>query len=189
VLHLGAGGRTSGFSDFQFALEQTGDALPIDWASNGWSYQVNGEVNEDWLDHLFETVGQAGFGFNLAGELGDNCPLVADHTNTAWPAGDQESPSYLYLRRDFTMTTGGEVVIEIAVDNDVKVFLDGDDITGQVQGDLGLEDGWLEHEGCADRNAPFVWNPELSAGVHKLAIIARDRGRSTYLDVRITLEE
>ena len=172
VLHLGAGGSTGAFSDFQFGEP----GLP-DYESAGWSYQINGEVDEGWQEAgLFADVGQAGFGFN---NTANNCPLVLSGTHTAWPAGDGESPSYLYLRRDVTVGTSGVLTINVAIDNDIIVYVDGNEVISDGEG------GFATHEGCPTLNS-MTGSIFVGAGTHKIAIVAQDRGGSTYFDAAVT---
>jgi hypothetical protein len=171
MLHLGAGGRTSGFSDFQFAEPQT---LPIEWESAGWSYQINGEVGGGWQTGLqFGLVGQGGFG-----EDHNSCSLIQTATHTGWAPGNGEVPSYLYLRRDVTVTTAGFLEISVAIDNDLIVYVDGSPVIYAGEGDF------LLHEGCPERGSAsaFVF---VEPGVHQIAIVARDRGGSSYFDASI----
>ncbi len=169
VLHLGAGGSTGAFSDFQFALEQT---LPIDWESAGWSYQVNGSVPEGWqTGALLGLTGQAGFGVDQ-----NNCSLIQSATHTGWaPGASAESPSYLYLRRDVEVGASGFLQISIAIDNDFRLWVDGNEWT----------EGFLPHDGCPERGSSTA-SISVGPGVHKIAIQAKDRGGSSYFDASIT---
>lgn len=172
VLHLGAGGSTGAFSDFQFGEP----GLP-GYESAGWSYQINGTVGEGWEEAgLFGDTGQAGFGFFLES---DHCSLIQNSTHTAWPAGNGESPSYLYLRRDVTVGASGLLNIAVAIDNDVIVWVDGDLVIHDGEG------GFATHEGCATLNS-MTGSIFVGAGTHKIAIQARDRGNSTYFDAQIS---
>ena len=100
---------------------------------------------------------------------------------TSWGIGTASEPTYVLVRKDFYVPAGTtSATIQILVDNDVQVFLNGTDVS----------DGLRTHEGCANDSpvAPFVVNaPTLVAGVNKLAIIAKDRGGQSYFDVKVTL--
>ena len=168
VLHLGAGGTTKGFSDFQFALEQTGDALPIGYESNGWSYQIDGELSENWQNGpLFEATGRGGFG-----EDHNECSLIINNTHTSWPAGITE----LYLRRNVVAPVDGTITISVAIDNDIQVWVDGVLRSGSNP---------VVHDGCPTQGSSTFTAP-VSAGVHTIAIRAIDRGGSSYFDASVT---
>ena len=98
---------------------------------------------------------------------------------TAWGIGN---PSYVLVRKDFFVPAGTtSATIQVLVDNDVQVFLNGADVSG----------GLVTHEGCANASpvAPFVVAAPtlLVSGVNKLAVIAKDRGGQSYFDVKVTL--
>ena len=95
---------------------------------------------------------------------------------TQWGIGD---PSYVLVRKDFYVPAGtSTVTIQVLVDNDVQVFMNGTDVSG----------GFVSHEGCANSNplAGFVASV-VPGTVNKLAVIARDRGDQSYLDLKVTL--
>lgn len=166
ALHLGAGGKTGGFSDFQFA--ETATALPIGWESGAWSYQIDGSVPSGWeTGPLFGQFGQGGFG-----EDHNGCGLIINNTHTGWPAGNTN----LYLRRDFFLSAASTVQIEVAIDNDLQIYVDGTDVGP----------GTISHDGCPTRGST-VRTVTLPAGVHKLAIVAIDRGGSSYFDAQLTI--
>ncbi len=166
VLHLGAGGSTGAFSDFQFALEAPG--LPIGYGSDGWSYQIGGSVASGWqTGPLFPSFGTGGFGEDHSG-----CSLIQSGTHTSWPSGNTS----LYLRRNFSLEEAATVRIGVAVDNDVEIYVDGVDVGP----------GLLVHDNCPTLDS-FVRTVPLSAGVHQVAIRAVDRGGSSYFDASITI--
>jgi hypothetical protein len=178
-IHLGAGGHTKGFSDFQFAL--TGDPLPINYFSSGWSYQIDGTVPADWYSSSstqFSLVGSGGFGENH-----NSCSLINEGANTVWPAGN----STLYARRTFFLSAPATVRIAVAIDNDVQVFLNGADISASNgQGATPNGQGLLVHEGCPTTDS-FTFVQALGAGSHVAAFRAVDRGGSSYFDAKITI--
>ena len=174
ALHLGAGGSTGAFSDFQFA--EAVDPLPIGYESTGWSYQIDGTVSEGWqAGPLFGLSGQGGFGDDHFG-----CPLIQTGTHTAWPSPQAVGVnSNLYLRRDVFVSEPGTISVAVAIDNDIQVWVDGNQITP----------GLTTHEGCPTLNSFTFSASGLSAGVHKIAIRALDRGSeggSSYFDASIT---
>lgn len=89
--------------------------------------------------------------------------------------------TYLFARRIFFAPTAG--AIDLPIDNDLQVWLDGMDVTSTLQYSGGsVADGFLIHEGCATVNQ--VTLPNVSAGVHVLAVKARDRGTASYFDAK-----
>jgi len=64
------------------------------------------------------------------------------------------------------------------VDNDVQVYMNGNSVS----------DGLVTHENCANVNpiSPLVTSVNPGA-VNKLAIVAKDRGGQSYLDLKVTL--
>jgi hypothetical protein len=148
-----------------------GVVLPIEYGSEGWSYQIDGEVPVDWASSAgspFESTGAAPFG-----SPNTNCALNNAGFATAWPAGTN---TFLFARKTFALGSATTVRIGVAIDNDVQVFVDGVDVSGGLQ----------LHENCPTQDS-FVFNVPLSAGSHIIAIRARDRGTSSYLDVQVTI--
>lgn len=148
----------------------TGDPLPINYGSAGWSYQIDGTVPATWLSSLvspFGSTGAAGFGENH-----NACTLIASSTSTSWPAGN----TTLYVRKNFLLTAAATVRIAVAIDNDVQIFVDGVDVGP----------GLLIHDGCPTQGSIFR-DVALSAGTHVLAFRAVDRGGSSYFDAAVTV--
>lgn len=120
-------------------------------------------------------VGAAGFG--TPEDLGTGCGLndPAD-VQTAWPLNTD-----ILLRRSFTLLSSATWLrVDVAIDNDVQVFVNGRDISG----------GLRLHEGCATRGSyVFTAGPGLlRSGANLLAVRARDRGGLSYVDVRVSAE-
>ncbi len=169
-----------------FAATAAGE---IDYLTAGYRYLTSntdrvfpvGVVNFDdpgyqdtgWL------TGNAAFGFN---DPANNCPLVSagGGVKVLWPGGTD-----ILLRRPFTVpagTTSAEV--RVAVDNDIRVFVNGTEIT--TTGGEPDEDGFVRHDGCPTTDSfTFTASGLVDAGVNWLAIQARDRGGSTYLDADV----
>jgi hypothetical protein len=120
----------------------------------------------DFDDAHFE-VGDAAFG------TGGSCPLDST-VQTPWPLETD-----LLLRKTFLVPAHASTVqVAVAIDNDVQVFMNGQDISGGLQ----------VHEECAERES-FVFSvPEsllVFGGENLLAVRARDRGIISYVDVEI----
>jgi hypothetical protein len=76
------------------------------------------------------------------------------------------------------------MTIEVLIDNDVHVFVNGSDVSGGLQ----------MHEGCANLhprsftiNGPDSEGPLLPGEVNQIFIRGVDRGVQSYVDSRITL--
>jgi hypothetical protein len=169
----GLGGRTSSFSPFG-AVEFTGTLMP--YGDAGYRYRQTdseddgGGFESPSFDDSGFLLGQAAFGSGSEPE-GTVCPL--DNTvQTSWALNTD-----LLLRKRFQ---GGvtNVHVNIAIDNDVEVFVNGHALT----------DGFVTHEGCAERGSVTVSVPNgfLNADGNVLAVRARDRGVISYVDIQVT---
>ena len=122
----------------------------------------------DFDDSAF-AVGDAGFGTREG-----YCPLNnPDAVKTDWPVGTD-----LLVRKTLDLPAGTtDVVVDVAVDNDVQVFVNGYDISGGLQ----------THEDCANVDFTFaVPDSVLRTGTNVLAVRARDRGILAFLDLSVT---
>ncbi|MGH7525672.1 MAG: hypothetical protein ACREMX_03105 [Gemmatimonadales bacterium] len=169
-------------------------AGPIDYLTTGYRYLLStsfkpGDVTAfaglTYKDIGWST-GDAAFGF----DGGNNCALnkVSAGQKTKWPANTQ-----ILLRKPFSgasgITTG---TVSVAIDNDIRVFVNGVEITGTGKKANGHPvaldaNGFVRHEGCATRGSFTFKATNLTAGVNLLAIRGRDRGSSTYVDAKVTL--
>ena len=116
-------------------------------------------------------VGDAGFG-SREGYCELNNP---GDVRTEWPVETD-----LLVRKALDLPAGTtDVVVYVAVDNDVQVFINGYDIS----------DGLQIHEDCASLNSFSFAVPDslLQVGTNLLAVRARDRGGLAYLDLAVTL--
>jgi hypothetical protein len=137
-------------------------------------------LSTDW------TVGPAPFG-----NPGGCGPAGVTTVDAVWVNGPT-SPTYFLLRKSFTLPnnlTSGTIKVGIAIDNDVRVFLDGTEITSTGGTPDGT--GFIEHENCATQDS-FIFSapvaPPPFVGAHLLAIMARDRGGSAYIDAQVTVQ-
>lgn len=138
-----------------------------------------------------------------------NPPAVTN----SWPAAvsgtiaDSGSGSSILLRNTFTATAGSSLVVEVAIDNDLQVFIDGRNVTNgsgvvftaNTNTDPGVAgfwnnpsyvNGFRAHGGCAQRGDGAFSIPAsfLSAdGIHTIAVYARDYGGAAYVDVKVTV--
>jgi hypothetical protein len=118
----------------------------------------------DFDDSAFH-VGDAPFG-QVAGF---DCPL---EPTTGWSPNTD-----LLVRRTVSLPTGAtDVVVRVAIDNDIELFWNGASV------------GVFQHDGCASYGSVEVAIPEvlLAAGDNVLAARASDRGGETFLDFEVT---
>jgi hypothetical protein len=178
---LNATATASGLSFVGSPVEFTADGAlpPPDFGATGYSYFLTTDVGsapEGWQTTSFPAgwaTGGAPFGtLTYCADAPYNLPPVV----TQWGIGD---PSYVLVRKDFYVPAGTTTVtIQVLVDNDVQVFMNG----------TSVSDGLVTHENCANVNpvSPIVATVTPGA-VNKLAIIAKDRGGQSYLDLKVTL--
>lgn len=129
---------------------------------------------------------QAAFG------LQGSCGLPV---STPWPGASGGVPDIL-VRKHFTAPLGTtSVSIQLAIDNDAQVFVNGHNITGTASIGIDLT-GFARHENCPSTTSPdpaFVFTIDTSGnrlnigGDNVIAVHGRDRGDQTYLDLKATL--
>ncbi|MBA3344940.1 MAG: hypothetical protein H0T44_06505 [Gemmatimonadales bacterium] len=160
----------------------------IDYESSGWRYLVsaNGsfplpiaDFDEPDYEDTGWSTGAAGFGQD-DGPGGNQCDLVLNASATVWPTGTE-----ILIRKPFSVPDGvSSVQVSVAVDNDAKVFVNGTDVTASAGAELN-GDGFVSHEGCPTQGS-FVFTAPVTDGVNWLAIHARDRGGSSYVDAEVS---
>ncbi len=169
----GLGGTTRNFSPFGRV-----DLLSLSPSYRfliGAANHTPGFESPSFVEGAGWATGNAPFG------SGGFCPL--DPTvATNWPLGTNAAPSDILLRKFFDLPSDftKDLEIDVAIDNDVQVWVNGHDISG----------GLKLHEGCAAFNEPaFIFtvsNSILQAGQNLLAVRARDRGVVSFVDLKIT---
>jgi hypothetical protein len=111
--------------------------------------------------------------------------------HTAWPsAPTQNGPtSDLLVTKTFVLPSAMTVKIDVAIDNDIQVFVDGNDVTGNFVANSGLWGGMVggfqTHTDCAATGSGTFTVSNLQSGTHVLAIHAKDRGLTDYLDAKV----
>ena len=149
--------------------------IVVPYGASEYKYQVVpvddgiGFERPDFDDSAF-AVGDAGFG-SREGYCELNSP---GDVRTEWPVKTD-----LLVRKTLELPAGTtDVVVYVAVDNDVQVFMNGYDIS----------DGLQIHEGCPSRDSFSFAVPDslLQVGTNLLAVRARDRGCFAYLDLEVT---
>jgi hypothetical protein len=160
------------FQLFVNVLGSSGTITVLPYLSNDYKYSIvpsgqgNGFEQPAFNDSSFST-GHAAFG-----TAGFPCPL--DFTiRTYWPPNTD-----LLLRKQFKLDAIPQsMTIGVAIDNDVQVFVNGQDVSGGVR----------THEGCATRDF-FVFpvpTSILKRGNNLVAVRAIDRGSVAYVDIEI----
>jgi hypothetical protein len=181
----GLGGRTGSFSTFG-AVDFT-DSEFVPYQEIGYRYLElgAGETPPEGFEQPDFDASSWFTGRGAFGSKGEPCTFLDNSVHTDWPTATDGSVEIL-LRKRFS-GSAQNVHVLVPVDNDVRVFVNGTDITASG-GEVG-EDGFLAHEGCADPAEPFdfsVDNSLLLPGGNLVVVRARDRGVVSYVDVKVT---
>jgi len=154
---------------FQTVTLTSGSQLPAGWITNA----------------------SAPFG---SGDIGQVCPLDQYVQSLVWnTSGDtQGSPSVLLLVRPITLSANytGSLQINVAIDNDIIVYLNGVELSPTNGAMPNPNDfNYYSHEGCATEGTYTFAVPNsalhLGATPNVLAIRAQDRGEIGYVDVQV----
>src|SRR5215475_13396236 len=156
--------------------------IVIPYGATGYMYQVVAHdagvgFEQPGFDDSAFALGDAGFG-NIWGGCPLNTPL---DVKTTWVAETD-----ILVRKEFELPQGAtNVVVNVAIDNDVSVFVNGYDISSDDN-----SSGLQVREGCASRDSFTFAAPDgiLQVGPNLLALRGRDRGNATYLDVQVTAD-
>jgi hypothetical protein len=130
--------------------------------------------------------------------IGGTAPFLGSYggcTITTGFNGNATFPAFtdIFVTKAFNAPVGGTLVATIRVDNDVRVWLDGTELTNTMpQTANGIYAWWdnpsfWKHDNCADDAPPVLTVTGLAAGPHTLSLWAHDRGEVGYLDVQITV--
>ena len=167
---------TAYLNDIRYATGLIVDAPPvIPYLSTGYryavvSYDANPGFEQPGFDDSGWSLGDAGFGTSS----GSTCPLNnPTYVKTNWPVSTD-----ILLRKTFSLSAVTQAVrVAVAIDNDVQVFVNGQDISG----------GLRVHEGCAIRESLVFIAPmeSLNVGTNLVAVRGRDRGGASYLDLQV----
>jgi hypothetical protein len=98
------------------------------------------------------------------------------YIRTPWPLFTD-----ILLRKEFSLPADAtNLRVYVAVDNDVRVFINGHDVSNGMQ----------VHDSSADWDSLefSVNNSILKTGTNLLAVRGRDRGRVCFLDIRIAVD-
>jgi hypothetical protein len=143
-------------------------------------------------DYKYQVVPvDAGLGFEQPGfddsdfALGDAAFGTPEGGCALNNPGDVKTPwaleTDILVRQEFELPQGASnVVVNVAIDNDVSVFVNGYDVSGGLQ----------MHEHCPSLDSFTFAVPSsvLRVGPNLLAVRGRDRGFLAYLDVQVTAD-
>jgi alpha-tubulin suppressor-like RCC1 family protein len=146
--------------------------MPVmDYGASGYRYKV---VSQGALSG-FEAPGYD----DVAGGFGTGSAAFADDTCSGPYATSWTGNTDILLRREVNMPAGASGVrVSVAIDNDIQVFWNGNDISG----------GLIQSEGCATYDEYTFTVPDylLQAGDNLLAARGRERGQSQRIDLKVT---
>ncbi len=150
---------------------QTVEVIP--YQATGYLFNIYATAPATYGDETFDdssfSVGDAAFG--QAG----GCPLQPT-VNTNWPLH-----SDIVVRKTLSLPLGASNLrIMVVIDNDVEVFLNGQNLSG----------GLVQHDGCPVLDEFRFDAPDvlLTAGDNLLAVRGRDRGFESFLDLRVLVD-
>jgi hypothetical protein len=153
-------------SPVTFTATGVSPATPLTYGADDWRYTTatpEGDFTAPGFDDSDWSVGSASFGFN---NLSDECAQYAD-IKTPWAVN-----TTMYLRRQFLVPEGvTSGYIQVAIDNDVTVWVNGTNVSGNP----------TTHEGCANQG-DFFFFTNVNPGVNTIVVKATDRGSSSYFD-------
>jgi hypothetical protein len=165
----------------------TGPETVVPYLDTGYKYKVVGrgadsgfeapsfdDSTSDWK------TGDAGFGTLQAGSCSLNNP-ANNMIQTEWPVNTD-----ILLRKNFDLPNdASNVKVSVAIDNDVQVFVNGQDISGGIR----------KHDGCPERPqepSGYIFKAPDSAlnkgSSNVLAVRGVDRGGIGYLDIQVTYD-
>ncbi len=182
------GGRTKNFSNIGWA------ELGLEYGTDGYRYIELDRGEGDTPPAGFETPGFDDSAWAIGGapfweDPGNaNCPIInPDPGGTTWTAAGAgvvpaNQATEILLRRQFVLPEDAtNVQVEIAIDNDVQVFVNG----------VEVSDGIQTHEGCATEGS-FTFSVDIGdltvPGVNLLVVRGIDRGVMSYVDAQVTFD-
>ncbi len=157
------------------ALADSDNSVIIPYGDSDYKYMIvnhgdGGGFEETDFDDSNFLSGEAGFGSIYSG-----CLL----TSTEYVKTDWETNSDILLRKDFYIPAGtSDLKVYVAIDNDVQVFVNGQDVSGGMQ----------IHDGCPawDSFEFAVDDSILNDGKNLMAVRGKDRGTASFLDIKVT---
>lgn len=101
------------------------------------------------------------------------------------PYTDATKFTYMAGRQVFYSAQAGTATVYVAIDNDIRVIVNGTDVTASRVGPSNtLENGFVKREGCAKVDE-FSFSATVNAGANYVVVITRDRGVASYFDMRV----
>lgn len=137
---------------------------------------------------LTSQIGQGAFGSGDRG--GTVCPIDNDGSiHTTW--NNASVPTDILLRKGFAIPSwwSGALKVSVAIDNDIKVFVNGHDESASASSGFNPATGFATHENCATLNSVTFIVPDtdlMKGSTNVIAIRARDRGTIAYVDIRLS---
>jgi hypothetical protein len=118
------------------------------------------------------------------------CSITSGFASTTFPVDTD-----ILVTKSFSTPNAGTLTFTVRVDNDVKIYLDGTEITPSGAGTTGYNAltsyngvlGWWIHDGCADVGNPVFTKVSVPAGTHTVSVWAHDRGSVGFLDLKVVL--
>ncbi|HTS87787.1 MAG TPA: hypothetical protein VMG41_04780, partial [Gemmatimonadales bacterium] len=184
----GVGGTTKNFSTF--GVVQTG----FGWSATNWTYLKLGPTTSSpdisaALSPSSVFSGPVQGAFSMVNPPDTYCSVYAA-TDTTIHSRVFGQDSMVAFKRTFVAPDGASTAtMSFAIDNDMKVYVNGTDQTANVtpNGTLGAnEAGFISHEGCPNQGDFSLSLTGLDSLSNTVTIIAVDRGGSTYFDASVT---
>jgi hypothetical protein len=165
---------------------------PFDWGSTSWSWKQ--------LSSSATLPAETAVAAAVAADTGYSGPVTAAlsmvsppdtycalYTNGSIGTTVFGQNTVIAARHVFVLPGGATSgTIYFAIDNDMRVFVNGVEQTGNLAGRDGLSGGYWRHDGCAERGDVTLALTGLSPVSNTLVVIAADRGGSPYLDASVT---
>jgi hypothetical protein len=191
------GGLSFAPANVSFTATGLAPTAPFSWSATGWNWKLltTYPTVPSETDILNQAVNSA-TGYSgpaqAAFSVGGGCPI---YNATTINSADFGISTVVAFRRDFVMPGGAATgTMYFAIDNDFKVFVNGVNLTSSVtivSGSTGIypsgiEAGFMNHDGCANRGDFTLSLTGLSAVSNTVVIVALDRGVATYFDASVT---
>ncbi len=169
--YYGFGGGLNELEIYETSTTPTVSQVIIPYLDTGYKYKVvafdegTGFEQPDFDDSGF-SVGDASFGIR-------SC---SSNAKTYWSPNTD-----ILIRKEFNLPSGSKnLKVSVAIDNDIQVFINGNDISKGLQ----------IRDGCAIQDS-FVFTASddiLKTGNNLLAVRGRDRGEINYVDIQVSAD-
>lgn len=181
------------YSPTSVTFNATGTEVILDYGAEEFRYQQSGRSG-----YAIDTTGFTAGGYDDSGwSLGNAAFGSANASCTLNTNGSVKTPwapsTDLLVRRQFSVGGSPTARVSVAIDNDIKVFVNGTNVTSSAKVD-GTNtspsfdaNGFAMHENCPAQGSLTFDVSGLNEGSNLLVIYAHDRGVSTYLDVKVVI--